>query len=273
MNIIHKIRYKIAAPLILQREKELVLAFKQKEKEYDLIPINYTLEQDIFVCGYPKSGNTWMQNLLVGVIYGITTEYLPDALAQKLIPDVHYEQYYRRYLNFAVFKSHHLPMPEYKKVIHLIRDGRDAMVSYYAMNKASGINYSLAEMVIEGKGIMSKWNEHTQQWLNNPYGADILVVRYEDLLINPSDVLLKICSFIGIERDIDLIKRAISGNTFAKMQEKENTFGKFNSNYTDKNYKFFRKGKIGSYKDEMPKNLIHYFEKESKNQLAAFGYL
>ena len=259
MKLIEKIEFKIVQNY-----------FKKHNQAFDLYPIDYSEPQDIFICGYPKSGNTWMQNLLAGVLYGISTKYLPDNLVQELIPDVHYKQYYKRFLQFSIFKSHYSPQPEYKKVIHLIRDGRDAIVSYYAMNQALGIKYSLEEMVIEGKGIISKWHEHTQAWIENPYKADILVIKYEDLHADPLNILLKICHFIDIDRDIDLLNRAISGNTFAKMQEKEDIYGF--STFKNKSERFIRRGKIGSYKDEMPSELTKHFENVAKMQLDKFGY-
>jgi hypothetical protein len=262
MNILNRIRKKIIRNEIKKQIKEISPI---------LYPIDHTEPQDIFICGYPKSGNTWMQNLMAGIIYGISTEYLPDKLTQELVPDVHYRKYYARHLDFAVFKSHNLPMPNYKKVIHLIRDGRDAMISYYAMNKALGINNSLEEMVLEGKGITQKWYEHTQAWIDNPFNADILIVKYEDLQANPLSVMQKVCAFIGIERSESLINRSINGNSFIQMQKKEQEFGWHNTGWK-KEEKFIRKGKIGSYKDEMPFHLIAYFEKEAHNQLKMFGY-
>jgi hypothetical protein len=86
---------------------------------------------DIFVAGYPRSGNTWMQYLLAGVIFGTDSRLTPDSLIQDLVPDVHYKRFYRRYRTPTFFKTHDLPQPRYRKVIYLVRDGRDAMVSYF----------------------------------------------------------------------------------------------------------------------------------------------
>jgi len=55
-----------------------------------LSAIDRTDPEDIFIVGYPKSGNTWMQNLVAGVIYGIDARLAPDSLIQDLVPDVHF---------------------------------------------------------------------------------------------------------------------------------------------------------------------------------------
>src|SRR5438067_12223108 len=62
-----------------------------------LAPIGVYDPQDIFIAGYPKSGNTWFQNLIASLIYGVATELAPDALIQELVPDVHHKRYYRRF--------------------------------------------------------------------------------------------------------------------------------------------------------------------------------
>ena len=35
----------------------------------DLTPIRQSQPEDIFIVGYPKSGNTWFQNLISGIVY------------------------------------------------------------------------------------------------------------------------------------------------------------------------------------------------------------
>jgi hypothetical protein len=266
MTLINKIKADIARPFLEEQSKK----FELQISEYDLLPIDYTEPQDIFICGYPKSGNTWMQNLIAGIVFGISTEFLPDRLTQELVPDVHLKKHYIRFLHFSIFKSHHLPKPEYKKVIHLVRDGRDAMASYFAMNKAIGKPYTLEEMIIDGKGISSRWEDHTQAWIENPYNAQILVVKYEDLHIAPLKTMIKICHFLNIEREESLILRSINGNSFDKMREREKLYRWYQSWKNNNN--LIRKGKIGSYKEEVPDFLITYFEKKARNQLLAFGY-
>src|SRR5260221_237037 len=44
--------------------------------------------EDIFVVGYPKSGNTWFQDLVAGVVYGVNPAHAPPSLAHALVPDV-----------------------------------------------------------------------------------------------------------------------------------------------------------------------------------------
>ena len=241
---------------LIDKRAEAVLRKNQ------FIPINETFPQDIFIAGYPKAG----------LLFGIDTTYLPDRLTQELVPDVHYKKYYKRFLDFSCFKTHDLPKPEYKRVIHLVRDGRDAMVSYYHMHKASGGHFSLEEMVKEGKGVYpSKWHEHSQAWLDNPYHADIVRIRYEDLLTQPKLEMQKIADFMGISRSSQLIERVIAGNAFEKMKEKEKKFG-WNNEQWNPEKDFIRKGKTGSYKEEMSEDLVAFFNKESNIELKQLSY-
>ncbi len=238
-----------------------------------LIPITDTSNNDIFIAGYPKSGNTWMQNLIAGLQYGIETSLLPDKLTQELIPDIHGKHYYKRFSDCMFFKSHNLPQKSMKRVIHLVRDGRDVMASYYAMNKAMGRNITLEEMIIYGKDIYpSKWHEHTRQWINNPFNAETLIIKYEDLIKDPFTQIKAVLAFAQLDRSDEVIYKAIQGNSFSEMKRKEAAFGWNNKNWNPEQ-NFIRKGKIGSYKQEIPENLICIFESESNKELEYFGYL
>ena len=240
-----------------------------------LTPINQTEPQDVFIAGFPKSGNTWMQSLVAGLLYGIDTEYMPDKLAQEIVPDVHTRNYYKRFGTINFFKTHHLPQPHYKKVIYLVRDGRDAIVSYYHFNKKHGSNCSLQKMLLNGTEIFpSKWHIHASEWLKNPYNAEIITIRYEDLINQPLIELKKICSFIKINRSNELLTKVIEGNKIDKMRDRVIKTGGMGHHawQGDKASNFFRKGKIGGYKDEIPKELITYFNNEAYEQLIHFNY-
>lgn len=248
---------------------------KLKQTDF-FIPINEFNENDIFIVGYPKSGNTWMQSLITGLLYGIDTSFLPDKLAQEVVPDVHARKFYKRFGTINFFKSHHLPQQKYKRVIYIVREGKDAMTSYYFYLKNLGYNISIEEMVYKKKGIFpSLWHEHVRMWIDNPFKSQILYIKYEDLLKSPLTVLKKICEFSGIERSDELLKRVIEGNSFEKMKLKAKIYGGMGHKdwIGDKGIKFFRKGISGDYLNLFSKELINYFNKISEKELKHFNYL
>ncbi len=48
------------------------LHFKPARKVFT--PITEFSGEDVFIVGYPKSSNTWLQNLVAGVVYGVIAE-------------------------------------------------------------------------------------------------------------------------------------------------------------------------------------------------------
>jgi hypothetical protein len=85
---------KIMAPFLKKWRK----ARRQRKKYFKrLTSITQFAPEDIFIVGYPKSGNTWFQDLITAVVYGVHPAFAPPALAQLLVPDVHKQPYYRRF--------------------------------------------------------------------------------------------------------------------------------------------------------------------------------
>ena len=237
-----------------------------------LFPITRTAPQDIFVVGYPKSGNTWYQCLIAGVVYGCNPELTPDAVVQELVPDVHGKKFYHRFGERAFFKSHRLPLPEYRQVIYLLRDGRDAMVSYYHHLNALNADPVDFKALIGGHGLFpGKWQTHVEAWLSNPFGARLMVVRYEDLKTNCVGELRRLCEFLEMDRDSSWLALLAEAARFQKMQRREITQGWANPWPKDK--LFVRRGDVGSYRDEMPPEILAQFLTEAGAALARAGYL
>lgn len=253
-----------------QFEEKVIGNYLQKY-HYD-IKSNFR-EEDVFIVGYPKSGNTWMQNLIAGLIFGIDTRYLPDRLTQELVPPVKNRRVFKRFIDFNCFKSHELPQKEYRKVILLIRDGRDVMESYKSMNDKMGKQFSLEQMIKEGKGLYPcRWHEFYDQWEENKYGSEILLVKYEDLLNNCEAELKKIANFLNLDRDEETISKVVSGNAFQEMRSKRAKFG-YDGKSLSKQQEFFRKGEKGSFKKNVDAGLIEYFNQEAGTTLKRYNYL
>jgi hypothetical protein len=245
----------------------------------ECVPIqDFSATDDIFIVGYPKSGNTWLQNVVASLVYGIDASLAPDSIIQDLVPDVHYKRFYRRYATPMYFKSHCRPRPDYQNVIYLVRDGRDAMVSYYHYLKVlrgkQNLDISYEEMLRDRIGLFEKckWHEHAEAWLANPHKARILTIRYENMRSQPMHELQKLCEFIKVEADDDILHKIIQQTSVEKMKAKEAKWGQNNPAWP-KDKSFVRRGQSGSFKDEMPPEVLEYFLQESQPALEKLGYL
>lgn len=236
-------------------------------------PIAEFSPRDVFVVAYPKSGNTWLQNLLAGAVYGLDPRFAPDHLIQSLVPDVHLAPIYKRFQTPMFFKTHFLPDQRYRRVVYLVRDGRDVMVSYHHFLLAlQQTDLSLLQLIETGQGLFPcKWRQHVESWLENPFRADVLYSSYERLQANPLAELSRICEFAGLSRSESIVRQAVAGASFESMKAKEQTQGWENPLWP-KDQPFVRRGQVNSHQDEMPPEALASFEREAGDVLLRLGY-
>lgn len=235
--------------------------------------INEIAAEDIVVAGYPKSGNTWFQALIAGAVYGVSPQLSPDSLVQDLVPDLHVRKFYRRHQTPTFFKSHHLPRPDFRRVILLLRDGRDVMISYWHYLKTiiTERDVSLRGMIETGDGLICRWHEHVGQWLDNPFQADCLTVKYEDLRRDAAGELRRVCDFARIVRSPDLLAQVAEQCRFENMQERERRLGWEDPDWP-KDKPFVRRGEVGGYRDEFPSDCLAEFMAQAGETLRRCGY-
>jgi hypothetical protein len=246
---------------------------------------NEIVDDDVFIIGHPKSGHTWFQNLVAGVIYGIDLDYTPYSVVWELVPE-HNWPYFKRYSTPMFFKTHDLPKPKYRRVVYMLRDGRDVMVSYYhylkVTRKQEEKKTDFLKVVQGQQGIypFKKWHEHVELWLANPYQAQLLVIKYEDLLQNTVEELQRFCEFMKVKRDRAGLAQVAEKASFRKMREKERRHGLEKPEWQrpdwpnwPKEKRFMRRGEMGSYKDEMPAEVLEAFLRDAGETLRKFGYL
>lgn len=231
---------------------------------------------DVFIVGYMKSGTTWLRNLVAGVIYGACSEYVPYSLVYDLVPNYGPKKpYYKRYRTPMFFKTHDFPEPQFKRVVYLLRDGRDVLVSLHKHLQAMrGKEIDFLNLA-RGQGAFTtnyKWHKHVEAWLKNPYQAQMLVIKYEDLKKDTLHELRRFCEFAGIERDDALLERVAVSATFEKMREKETRLGINNRGWPQDQF-FVRRGQVGSHKDEMPPEVLEAFLQDAGDTLRRVGYL
>jgi Sulfotransferase domain len=239
-----------------------------------LRPIDDFRPTDIPIVGYPKSGNTWMQYLISSAAYGIDVASAPDSLIQDLVPDVHFKTFFKPYFPTTFFKSHFLPRPDYRRVIYLLRDGRDAMVSYlHYIEGLKGEKIDFLRLVQAKEWLFpGPWHDHVEQWLANPHKAEMIVIRYEDLKRDTVRELRRICEFSGIQREQSVLETSAEKCSFTSMRRREDTFA-WENPQIPKTQRFVRRGEVGSHKDEMPAAVLEAFLAEAGPVLRKTGYL
>lgn len=229
---------------------------------------------DVFVVGYPKSGNTWFQGIIASVLYGVMPEFTPRLVTSAIIPDVQYSSLYQRHSSPMFFKSHLLPQSNYRRVVYLLRDGRDTMVSYYHYIKALGnADVDLMQLVrAPEKFAGCKWHEHVEAWRLNPFGADILTIKYEELKSDLKGQIKRFCDFVGIRRDSAHLDRIIPDLAFAKFKIQEELDPGLGNPLWPVGKKFFRRGEAGAYKNEMTIDVEREFMRSAAATMDKEGY-
>ena len=129
--------------------------------------------------------------------------------------------------------------------------------------------------VVQGKvGLPAacKWHKHIETWLSNPFQAQMLMLKYEDLKNEPVRALRQFCAFAGVTRDEAFLQQIADKAAFEKMRQKEAADGMGLLSWP-KEKAFVRRGQIGSHQDEMPPEVLAAFLREAAPTLQKLGYL
>lgn len=219
----------------------------------------------IWIVSYPRSGNTFFRNVL-DEVYGIPSEtYFLSDHGRSVNPD---------YAAYPAVKTHLLPQElpvdvlnkEAFKVVYLVRDGRDSVVSEAHHRRSfaepdSDFEVNLFDAVLApgGSHFGGGWSQHVETWLPH---TDV-VIRFEDLIADP----LKEVARLGAILDLPTA-RTERLPTFDSLRQAKHPYGAKlvsalqKSSYADERTVAaanFRKGKVGSWREEMPEYLHDLF--------------
>jgi hypothetical protein len=173
----------------------------------------------IWLASYPRSGNTLMRLALQNIGIGSTSIY-HDSVIDDMFEGSEF------------CKTHGL-IGGSDKAIYIVRDGRDALVSH-------------AHYRIEIENIEETYERELDALIDNVYIAfvpwclhvmwyfsrdNVLVVRFEDMLSNLTEEMMRVAQFAGFE-----IPHKVEVNFEALHTERP---------------EFFRRGIVGAWRDEM----------------------
>lgn len=266
------------------------LSVGKKALNWDYKEYIRAINADVYLISFPKCGRTWL-NLLLGKAFELHFNLNdPDlftlhkmSLQSCDIPKI-----------FIIHDDNpHWKAPEElftdkrgyagKKVIFMVRDPRDVLVSLY---------FHVTQRVKIYSGNLSSFIYHRTQgsidtiirfyniWEENKHvPSDFLLVHYEKLHKEPEIQLRKVMDFIGLSSVSDkTVKMAVQFAQFDNMKKMEiegmvNSLKLSISDVDNPNAYKVRKGEVRGYINYLSKEEIEYLtSKINATLLSTFGY-
>jgi hypothetical protein len=229
------------------------------------------------------NGPVWFEKVLGKPVPEATHEEIARAR-----PAVH-KYIHDQSTGFIFLKTHNalvvhdnVPMhtPEFTAgAIYIVRNPLDVVISY-SHHLGRTIDDTMEFMETTGYTapthdkavfqIYGSWSENVYSWTKRP-NHSLHVMRYEDMLGNPTEVFSELASFLQLPVEQERLQKAIAKSSFKNLQEMEKEKGfRERSQHAEK---FFREGKAGQWKHELTINQIKRMVRAHGEQMDRFGYL
>ena len=267
---------------IMERKGGTVLPRLSPERwqELETFPLR---QGDVFIATYPKSGTTWMQQIVKLLRNGGKRD---DIKLDKSIPWLEVlDSDFGKMLGYTpdmatssdvisprAFKSHSpyehvpggLPHTTAAKYIYVMRNPKDVCVSiyYHRLMMTEVVWEELLSEFSSANIVYGNWCDHVLGWWKNRDAPNILFVKYEDMKTDPTAAVRTVADFIGIKDTTDeLIQSVVENSSFSNMKKNPNANYAWFSGH-DKVFsregQFMRKGEVGDWKQ-------HFTDAESEN--------
>jgi len=223
--------------------------------------------EDVWFPSYPKAGNTWLRFILCNIISqselaGASVDFhsvgkIMSALGRHnlLLPWPH-----RTIPRFIKTHQPYRPLlfARPQRIVYLVRDPRDVMVSYYHYEKAKTHKPYAGEFTdfLHDKQFgLARCLQHYRSW--RPYITHLL--HYEELKADPFLALKQTFKAINVQVPDTLLSIAIENSSLPKIQALQKVSGIPGGERFNEQFVFARQGNSGSWVDYFsPPDLQYY---------------
>lgn len=224
---------------------------------------------------------------------GLETADLPPAEIARLRPRL-WSRAAREAAGPVLLKVHDalLPTPlgpspfeieDIGAAIYLVRDPRDVAVSLahhfgWGLDQAIDVmgqkDFWLSDepdrLQANLPQFLSSWSAHAGSWLDGH--ANVLPLRYEDMLATPEAAFAKALDLIGLQTPSESLARAIEATRFDTLRRQEARDG-FAERLPVARGQFFRQGRSGGWRDSLSPDQVRRIESDHGEMMRRLGYL
>jgi hypothetical protein len=239
---------------------------------------------DTFLVSYPRSGNTWTRFLVANLLR--PQEAASFATIERVVPDAEAQssRYMRGIASPRMIKSHSYFDPRYPRVIYIVRDPRDVVLSYYDFSRKYRQiedSYPLERYIgdfVTGHLISADWGtwgENVASWVfARAARPGFLLLRYEDMQAHPERELTRIAKFLGIDASPELLRTTLERSSADRMREMEKTQGRDWVSTKDKrsDIPFIRTASAGGWRTKLRRESVAQIESAWGNIMQQLGY-
>jgi len=177
-------------------------------------------------------------------------------------------------------------------VIYVVRDPRNLIKSisnHFTLDLEKSYHFlTSSEIIGNGKSwserqdgmynLLGSWNDHYRSWTR--VKDNLLLVKYENLILDPKNELLKIIKFlkqfINFETNENKNNKILETTSFENLKSMENK-GLFKENVLNKETKskvdFFHLGPENNWQNLLDKKMAEDIEKKFKNEMKELEYI
>ncbi|XP_047664525.1 sulfotransferase 2B1-like [Tachysurus fulvidraco] len=224
-------------------------------------------DDDVIVITYPKSGTTWMQEILPLLLNGgdftpVLTipnwdrvPWLEERRAAKIAEKLSAPRAFVSHMPYHLMPSSFFSSKA--KVIHVSRNPKDVLVSSFHFHQMTsflhdpGTLEEFTDQFLAGNVMYGKWTDHAKSWRNTDLGDRIFYITYEEMIQDLPGVLERILFFLGKCLSKDVLNRVTEHCEFRSMkQNKMSNYSLLPEALMDtKKSTFLRKGIVGDWKN------------------------
>ena len=181
--------------------------------------------------------------------------------------------------NVAIKGHNNFNLDAIDKIVHVVRNPFDVLPSFAnhmglpidkAWKSMQSQALALKESDKQFSEFISSWDYHTQSFVSlRPKTDKYLMVRYEDMILKPITTFNKVIEFIGLKVDENKVFESLWNSKFENLKSREEETG---FKEAPAGRKFFRSGKIGGFKNEIPEEVMAEMTKKYAGLLKQLGY-